>query len=354
MQMRILNAAEDIFARIGFTGCRMSDIAVKAGVNQALIHYYFESKEKLYREVVTRLFEQWEQHVNEILLENESPQALLRKYIKEHFELKCKLPNLHMLYHRESLEGGDLFQKYASARWTGDTEEKSRMLADWIGSGAIQEQMNERVLLQLIWGMMNQFYYRSEDNLRDELKMIGSYEELKDLLADQMIRMTLYGILPRDEAAGKENRDVSRGEAAKRVCVYLPPEIRSEGKVEMEELLDSLGLLHGMELKVHEREDDLLQALDNEEPRLVLVFAATRFGEMPEAIRRLLVELEDNPRRIADRFVAVWTARGQPSGETLQRTLEEAFNRLGAFAVARVSGQNGREYAGRCAKFVEI
>ena len=38
---RILAASEQIFAEVGFDGARVDDIALKAGVNKALIYYYF-------------------------------------------------------------------------------------------------------------------------------------------------------------------------------------------------------------------------------------------------------------------------------------------------------------------------
>ncbi len=348
VQMRILNAAEDIFARTGFVGCRMNDIAAKAGVNQALIHYYFESKEKLYMEVVTRLFEQWELHMNEILLEDGMPQALLRKYIKEHFELKCKLPNLHKLYHRESLEGGDLFKKYASAKWFGDTEEKVRMFAEWKKDGLIQGQIHERMLLQLIWGMMNQYYYRRESNLREEMKLQGSYEEMKELLVDQIIQMTLYGVLPRGEGQSRAGGGMAISRSA---CVLLPSETRRRDSEDIDELLYELRILHGMELHIVESASELLEGVNEDNPCLVIVLTATDFGEVPAPVHELLTRLEAEPGVIVDRFVAVWAvAREGKAGEQLQRTLEEAFNRLGAFAVSRVSGRSGREYAERCAK----
>lgn len=53
---RILSAAKREFAECGYEGSRLGSIARKAGVNQALIHYYFRSKEQLYHEVVRRLF----------------------------------------------------------------------------------------------------------------------------------------------------------------------------------------------------------------------------------------------------------------------------------------------------------
>lgn len=53
---RILEAAEREFIDKGFNGARLGEIAKQAGVNKALIYYYFKDKEKLYEESVNRLF----------------------------------------------------------------------------------------------------------------------------------------------------------------------------------------------------------------------------------------------------------------------------------------------------------
>ena len=50
----ILQAAGKAFTRKGLSGARMQDIADEAGINKALVHYYFETKEKLF----TLIFEQ--------------------------------------------------------------------------------------------------------------------------------------------------------------------------------------------------------------------------------------------------------------------------------------------------------
>jgi AcrR family transcriptional regulator len=46
-EQRILDAARAVFIRRGTAGARMQEIAAEAGVNQALLHYYFRSKERL-------------------------------------------------------------------------------------------------------------------------------------------------------------------------------------------------------------------------------------------------------------------------------------------------------------------
>ncbi|MGH6932238.1 MAG: TetR family transcriptional regulator, partial [Dongiaceae bacterium] len=51
-EARILKAAEEVFATAGFSGARTAAIAKRAGVPKANLHYYFRTKEELYRRVL--------------------------------------------------------------------------------------------------------------------------------------------------------------------------------------------------------------------------------------------------------------------------------------------------------------
>lgn len=53
---KILAAARKVFLHKGFTGARMQEIADEAGINKALLHYYFRSKEKLFEEIFREAF----------------------------------------------------------------------------------------------------------------------------------------------------------------------------------------------------------------------------------------------------------------------------------------------------------
>lgn len=46
-EQAILEAARKVFVEKGFDGARMQEIADEAGINKALLHYYYRSKEKL-------------------------------------------------------------------------------------------------------------------------------------------------------------------------------------------------------------------------------------------------------------------------------------------------------------------
>ncbi|MDH4200143.1 MAG: TetR/AcrR family transcriptional regulator [Spirochaetia bacterium] len=52
---KILLSAKKIFAQKGFAGARMDAIARESGVNKAMLHYYFGSKDHLYHEVILHL-----------------------------------------------------------------------------------------------------------------------------------------------------------------------------------------------------------------------------------------------------------------------------------------------------------
>ncbi len=56
-EQKILNAAREEFINTGLKGARMQEIADRAGVNKALLHYYFRSKEKLYEAAIREVGE---------------------------------------------------------------------------------------------------------------------------------------------------------------------------------------------------------------------------------------------------------------------------------------------------------
>ena len=53
---KIKEAARKVFMRKGFSGTRTRDIAEEAGINLALLNYYFRSKQKLFDEIMQEKF----------------------------------------------------------------------------------------------------------------------------------------------------------------------------------------------------------------------------------------------------------------------------------------------------------
>jgi AcrR family transcriptional regulator len=63
----ILEAAKNIFLQKGMDGARMQEIADEAGINKSMLHYYFRSKELLFKAVFMEAFSTLAPQLNEIL-----------------------------------------------------------------------------------------------------------------------------------------------------------------------------------------------------------------------------------------------------------------------------------------------
>ena len=92
---KILEAASEVFTEKGFSGTRTRDIAEKAGINLALLNYYFRSKEKLFEQVmkikVVLLFGK----ILPILInEKTSLEEKIDLASEKYFEILSKNPNL--------------------------------------------------------------------------------------------------------------------------------------------------------------------------------------------------------------------------------------------------------------------
>ena len=82
----ILAAAERTFARDGLAGARTDDIAAGAGVNKALLYYYFKSKEPLYLAVLEDHFKSFNGQALAVLAGPGSAQEVLLRYVSLHLD----------------------------------------------------------------------------------------------------------------------------------------------------------------------------------------------------------------------------------------------------------------------------
>lgn len=73
---RILAAAKKVFISKGMAGARMQDIADEAGINKALLHYYFKNKEQLFEKIFLELSQRFWPQLNSIF---ESDEPLFEK-----------------------------------------------------------------------------------------------------------------------------------------------------------------------------------------------------------------------------------------------------------------------------------
>ena len=100
----ILNAAENIFIKKGMDGARMQEIADEAGINKALLHYYFRNKQQLFEAVFMNAFSLLAPQLNSILNDDSSiEEKIIKIYQKINFAcldvdiLLCSKYQLHQI-----------------------------------------------------------------------------------------------------------------------------------------------------------------------------------------------------------------------------------------------------------------
>ena len=88
----ILQAAGLEFAKHGIAGARTDAIARAAGVNKALLYYYFKDKETLYSAVLDQVFEGLTQSIQKALSSDLPPREKLLAYVGAHFDYIASHP----------------------------------------------------------------------------------------------------------------------------------------------------------------------------------------------------------------------------------------------------------------------
>lgn len=91
---KILAAARRVFVRDGMTGARMQDIADEAGINKALLHYYFKNKEKLFEVIFLEAAAQLFPKINEIFAAELPLFEKIERFCEEYITLVMENPYL--------------------------------------------------------------------------------------------------------------------------------------------------------------------------------------------------------------------------------------------------------------------
>src|SRR5216683_5565602 len=102
----ILKAAVREFAQEGVAGARTEAIARSAGVNKALLYYYFKDKEALYRAVLDQVFGGVRAAIHNALAQELSPREKLASYVCAHFDYIASNPLYPRIVQAEFLRAG--------------------------------------------------------------------------------------------------------------------------------------------------------------------------------------------------------------------------------------------------------
>ena len=91
---QILEAAKSIFQSKGMDGARMQEIADKAGINKAMLHYYYRSKQQLFEAVFKHAFFLLAPQLHNILNDDSGIEEKIRNFTFNYISFIVKHPYL--------------------------------------------------------------------------------------------------------------------------------------------------------------------------------------------------------------------------------------------------------------------
>ncbi len=93
-EVQILNAAKKVFLKKGYDGARMQHIADEAGINKALLHYYFRSKDKLFDAIFDEAFSQFFPNISTLMMSDQAFEKKIRGFVSHYIDTMLKNPHL--------------------------------------------------------------------------------------------------------------------------------------------------------------------------------------------------------------------------------------------------------------------
>ncbi len=101
---RVLEAALEVFSQKGFHPATMDEIAEKAGVGKGTLYRHFETKEKLFAELVRLRLEELEKSASAAIDETDDVLTMISKYLRIYFEFFDRNQRLYRLIMQEDLD----------------------------------------------------------------------------------------------------------------------------------------------------------------------------------------------------------------------------------------------------------
>jgi len=194
---RIFDAAIEVFLEKGMDGARMQNIAEKADLNKALLHYYYRTKEKLFTSVFEAVAKKLFGKFTPLAESNLSLEEKIRFFFREHIAFLQANPRLPGFIINEVNRNPERIKKFLVA---ADIEGLLKKLYEMHRKEFEAYNITEDILPQLIISMaaISVFPFAAKGLLEGVLGRMGTdfnsfIETRKQFAADFVIRgITTY------------------------------------------------------------------------------------------------------------------------------------------------------------------
>lgn len=155
---RILEAARKVFIQKGMAGARMQEIADGAGINKALLHYYFRNKELLFETIFTQAAQKLFPKLN-IIFESELPLfEKIAHFVEMYIDVMLENPYLPMFVLNEMNQNPEIFYKKMNRKMRFPKPDKFlAQIEKEIRKGTIKKISPLQLLMNIISGTIFPF-----------------------------------------------------------------------------------------------------------------------------------------------------------------------------------------------------
>ncbi len=159
---QIIDAAEKEFAKHGLNGARTEAIAKRAGITTAMIYYYFESKEGLYKAVLQRPAIEMYQMLQQLNLDQLPAEEALKKAVRAAIAYEAAHPQRGMLWFQEANQTQGKYFKQGN--WQETFAHIIKVLERGMAEGSFR-QLDPFMISMQIAGVCT-FYFNAHENIK--------------------------------------------------------------------------------------------------------------------------------------------------------------------------------------------
>lgn len=150
-ESQILEAAKNVFQRKGMDGSRMQEIANEAGINKAMLHYYYRSKQILFEAVFKNAFSLLAPQLNKILNDDSSVIDKVKNFTSNYISFISKHPYLPNFIVQEINRNPEFINKIKSNNSNFPNLEKfKKQVANDIEKGIIKPIDAEQLFINIL------------------------------------------------------------------------------------------------------------------------------------------------------------------------------------------------------------
>ncbi|CAM4131430.1 TetR/AcrR family transcriptional regulator [Flavobacterium weaverense] len=149
-EIEILNAAKEIFQQKGMDGARMQEIADKAKINKALLHYYYRSKQLLFEAVFKNAFSLLAPQLNSVLNDDSDLFEKIRNFTNSYISFVIKHPYLPNFVIQELNKNPEFVLKLREQKNFPTIDTFKTQVNDAIKNGVIKPIEAEQLFINII------------------------------------------------------------------------------------------------------------------------------------------------------------------------------------------------------------